>query len=46
MLIQVNEGIVKFFMLMIQGHLKLWNLSVIPTSSWDIAFTMKHMNIF
>jgi hypothetical protein len=37
-MIQVNEGIAKFFTLMIKGNLtKLWSLNAIPTSSWDMC---------
>jgi hypothetical protein len=35
-LIPINEGIAKFFTLMVKGHLnKLQSLNEIPTSSWD-----------
>ncbi len=37
-LIQVNEGIAKFFTLMVGSILtKWWNLNAIDASSWDIC---------
>jgi hypothetical protein len=36
-LIQINEGIAKFFTLMVKGHLnKVMKLNAILASSWDI----------
>jgi hypothetical protein len=42
-LIQKNEGIAKFFTLMLKGPLKtkLWNLNVILVSSWDICIHLE-----
>jgi hypothetical protein len=41
--IQKNEGIAKFFALMLEGPLKtkLWNLNVIFVSSWDICIHLE-----
>jgi hypothetical protein len=41
-LIQGNEGIAKFFTLMLEDPLEeLWSLNAIPTSSWDICIHLE-----
>ncbi len=42
-LIQENEGIAKFFTLMLEGYLNkvIWSLNAILASSWDICIHLE-----